>query len=116
MDYCFADDLYSLPSSEFGVTQKYTMNDTLYRFFHLNFDQNKMGYKQMMDELMNKWSLERSKMCDEYIYKEGILSYAFLYYVYNDDTISYEYVQSALCYEINPMLHHLSDEYETEFK
>ena len=105
-----------LPSSEFCITPKYTMNDTLYNFLHFNFDPNKDKYQQMINELKNKWDYERKQICIEYINKESVLSYAFLYYVYNDDTISFEYVQSVLGYEINPLLRNLTDKYEKEFK
>ena len=81
MKYDFENEHYSLPSSEFGVTPKYTMNDTLYNFLHFNFDPNKDKYQQMMNELKNKWEYERKKICIEYIGKESVLSYAFLYYV-----------------------------------
>ena len=115
MKYEFGDEHYSLNASEFGA-HEYTPNGALNRFFHLNFDRNTETFEQIMAEKLTQWNSDRQRMCTEAVDKENSLSYAFWYFVYCDDTLTFDAVHSAMIYEHNNLLHGLTDRFESEFK
>eukprot|EP01083_Nonionella_stella_P026099 71859_1 len=110
-NFSWNSEHYSLAGGEVGINTSYTETPTLIKFLQVNWNPNQQQFTNKIQNIKQKWHQQRRTQCTEYVAREAVLSYAFYYYVYNDDTIPYAFVHSALQCESNPKVRELCGKY-----
>ena len=90
---------------------EYQMNATLKEFFGNKQNWNNT-HERKMDMILDEWRKNREDKCKAMVEKEKVLSYAFWYYVYNNDRLSKEKCIKALDIESNQLMKRLCTDRE----
>ena len=85
------------------------MNATLIKFLNKNW---KNTHEKKMDSILVEWQQRREKRCKINMRRERVLSYAFWYYVYNNDKLTKNECVRALVIESNGLMRRLYQDRE----
>lgn len=106
-NYSWNNESYSAPATDFGLHTDFQITDALNQFFHQNYHET---HEDKRMEIIAQFVQYANYYKNEYKCKENILSYAFWYYIYNNDTLSFTKLIECLKCEKNRTLHLLINE------
>eukprot|EP00484_Ammonia_sp_Unknown_P027936 CAMPEP_0197047768 /NCGR_PEP_ID=MMETSP1384-20130603/23220_1 /TAXON_ID=29189 /ORGANISM="Ammonia sp." /LENGTH=889 /DNA_ID=CAMNT_0042479767 /DNA_START=357 /DNA_END=3026 /DNA_ORIENTATION=+ len=105
-DYSWNNESITVHGDDFGLNAQYEETEVFMRFMHLNYKQD--IHESKKQDIIAQFVKYRQHYMAKFVEKEQVLSYAFWYYVYNNDSVSSENLKALLQCEQNEKLKNLA--------